>query len=67
MTDYDAMIVAKTTIKKRWFGIIVSGIIFAIILVAVLAPVVYSNLPTHAKARLEIFLDPESDPRGSRI
>lgn len=31
VTDYDAMIVAKTTIKKRWFGIIVSGIIFAII------------------------------------
>ena len=54
------------------FMLFVSGldkkyIIFAIILVAVLAPVVYSNLLTHAKARLEIFLDPESDPRGSRI
>ena len=52
------------------FMLFVSGldkkyIIFAIILVAVLAPVVYSNLPSHAKARLEIFLDPESDPRGS--
>lgn len=52
------------------FMLFVSGldkkyIIFAILIVVVLAPVVYSNLPAHAKARLEIFLDPESDPRGS--
>ena len=31
MTDYDVMMVAKTTIKKRWLRIIVSGIIFATI------------------------------------
>ena len=52
------------------FMLFVSGldkkyIIFAIVLVAVLAPVVYSNLPAHAKSRLEIFLNPESDPRGA--
>ena len=52
------------------FMLFVSGldkkyIIFAIVLVVVLAPVVYSNLPAHAKSRLEIFLNPESDPRGA--
>ena len=52
------------------FMLFVSGldkkyIIIAIILVVVLAPLIYNNLPEHAKSRIEIFLDPESDPRGA--
>lgn len=52
------------------FMLFVSGldkkyIIFAIILVIAISPVVIKNLPDHAKARIEIFLNPESDPRGS--
>ena len=52
------------------FMLFVSGldkkyIIIAIILVVALAPLIYSNLPEHAKSRIEIFLDPESDPRGA--
>jgi len=39
-------------------------IIVVMIIIAVAAPYVYKNLPTHAKARLEIFMNPESDPRG---
>lgn len=37
----------------------------AILLVAVLVPVIYLNLPEHALARIEVYLHPESDPRGS--
>ncbi len=41
-------------------------IIVTILLIAVLAPIVYMYvLPTHAKTRIEIFLNPESDPRGA--
>ena len=43
--------------KKYLFG--------ALILVAVLVPVVYKNLPSHALSRIEIFMNPESDPRGA--
>ena len=46
-------------------GIDKKYIIFALILVAILAPVVYKNLPAHAISRIEIFLNPESDPRGA--
>lgn len=52
------------------FILFVSGInkkyIFAtIVLIAVLIPVIYMNLPAHALARIEVYLNPESDPRGS--
>ncbi|MBP3463634.1 MAG: rod shape-determining protein RodA [Clostridia bacterium] len=52
------------------FILFVSGInkkyIFATIaLIAVLIPVVYMNLPAHALARIEVYLNPESDPRGA--
>lgn len=53
------------------FMLFVSGldkkyIIIAVILIVLVAPYVYNNiLPSHAKTRIEIFLDPESDPRGA--
>ena len=52
------------------FILFVSGInkryIFAaIIVVAALVPVIYMNLPAHALARIEVFMHPESDPRGA--
>jgi rod shape determining protein RodA len=40
-------------------------IIVTVIIVALISPYVYQNLPSHAKARIDIFLNPESDPRGS--
>lgn len=52
------------------FIIFVSGInkryIFLVLLVAaILIPLVYLNLPEHALKRIEVYLHPESDPRGS--
>ncbi len=51
------------------FILFVSGIdkkyiIVACLVVAILVPVVYKNLPAHALKRIEVFLNPESDPRG---
>ncbi len=41
-------------------------IIGAVIIIAVSIPVLYNFiLPDHAKKRIDIFLNPESDPRGS--
>lgn len=41
-------------------------IIGTILLVAIALPILYSFvLPDHAKARIKIFLNPDSDPRGS--
>ena len=41
-------------------------IISAIIIIAIAVPVVYNFvLPDHAKQRIDIFLNPESDPRGA--
>lgn len=51
--------------------LIVSGIdkkyiIASIILVIVSVPIIYNFiLPEHAKTRIDIFLNPESDPRGA--
>lgn len=39
-------------------------ILVAILIIVLVAPNVYTKLPKHAKARLEIFMNPESDPRG---
>ena len=53
------------------FMLFVSGldkkyIIFAVILVAVFVPVSYIYiLPEHAKSRIDVFLNPELDPRGA--
>ena len=47
-------------------GISRKYIISAIILIAVSLPLLYNFvLPEHAKKRIDIFLNPESDPRGS--
>jgi rod shape determining protein RodA len=41
-------------------------IIVSLILVAIAVPLIYQFvLPEHAKSRIEIFLNPESDPRGA--
>lgn len=47
-------------------GIDKKYIVSAIILVAVAIPLMYNFiLPEHAKQRIDIFLNPESDPRGA--
>ena len=47
-------------------GISKKYIIAIILLVAIFAPIIYTYvLPSHAKTRIEIFLNPESDPRGA--
>ena len=47
-------------------GIDKKYIISAIILIAIAVPLVYNFiLPDHAKKRIDIFLNPESDPRGA--
>lgn len=52
------------------FILFISGInkryiILAVLAVAILLPIVYINLPEHALQRIEVYLNPESDPRGS--
>lgn len=47
-------------------GISKKYIIAVVLLIAILAPIIYMHvLPSHAKTRIEIFLNPESDPRGA--
>lgn len=47
-------------------GIKAKYIIAALLLVVILLPILYFFvLPEHAKTRIEIFLDPEQDPRGA--
>lgn len=47
-------------------GIDKKYIIGAILIAGILIPILYNFvLPQHAKRRIEIFLNPESDPRGS--
>lgn len=52
------------------FMLFVSGInkkyiLISFILIAILLPLLYLFvLPDHAKARIDVYLDPESDPRG---
>ncbi len=54
-----AMILFTSGIDKKY-------IIGTIILICVTIPVLYNFiLPEHAKKRIDIFLNPESDPRGS--
>ena len=52
------------------FMLFVSGInkkyiIFVLLVVLFTAPVVYNHLPQHALQRIDVFLHPESDPRGA--
>lgn len=54
-----AMILFTSGIDKRY-------IIGALIIICVSIPIIYNFiLPEHAKTRIDVFLDPESDPRGS--
>ena len=47
-------------------GISKKYIIVIALLIAIIAPIMYIYvLPNHAKTRIEIFLNPESDPRGA--
>ena len=62
---------AMTYIISLIFVLFVAGIdkkyiIMAIILIAVGLPLIYNfALPKHAKKRIDVFLNPESDPKGS--
>lgn len=55
------------------FMLFASGIdkryVIAVLLIIVVAvPLLYMFvLPEHAKSRIDVFLNPELDPRGSRI
>lgn len=60
---------AMAYIFAMLFILFISGIdkkyiILACLLVAILVPIAYKNLPQHALKRIEVFLNPESDPRG---
>lgn len=47
-------------------GIDKKYIIASVILLAIATPLIYNFvLPEHAKTRIEVFLNPESDPRGA--
>ena len=47
-------------------GINKKYIIVTVLLIVILAPIIYMYvLPSHAKTRIEIFLNPEKDPRGA--
>ncbi len=46
-------------------GINKKYIVAAILLVAILVPVIYVNLPAHALSRIDVYLHPEKDPRGA--
>ncbi len=62
---------AMTYIISLIMVLFVSGIdkkyiIAALILIAVAVPLIYQFvLPVHAKTRIDVFLHPESDPKGS--
>ena len=54
-----ALILFTAGISKKY-------IIAALLVIVILAPILYLYiLPEHAKTRIEIFLNPESDPRGA--
>ena len=40
-------------------------IIFAVVAIAIAAPIVYTHLPAHALSRIDSFLHPENDIRGA--
>lgn len=66
--DYGTAVayIAATILMLITAGIDKKYIIGTIILVMVSIPLIYNFiLPEHAKKRIDIFLNPESDPRGS--
>ena len=61
-----AAFIVATVIMLFTAGIDKKYIIVTILLVAVAIPLLYNFvLPDHAKQRIDVFLNPESDPRGS--
>ena len=58
--------ITATALMLITAGIDKKYIISAIILIVVSVPLIYNFvLPEHAKKRIDIFLNPESDPRGA--
>lgn len=55
--------VAILMFKGRFFFKI--GAIVVLFLVGLAGPIVYKNMAPHQQSRIDSFLDPESDPRGS--
>lgn len=50
-------IIFVSGINKRY-------IILVLLIVAILVPIIYNNLPEHALKRIQVFLNPNLDPRG---
>ena len=46
-------------------GIDKKYIFLALVVLAIVAPVIYNNLPEYALKRIQVFLNPELDPRGA--
>lgn len=66
--DYGTAIafIVATALMLFSAGIDKKYIIVTILLIAIAIPLLYNFvLPAHAKTRIDIFLNPESDPRGS--
>ncbi len=68
--DYGTAIAFLISVVLMLFvaGIDKRYIIVSLLLVAVAMPLVYQFvLPDHAKTRIDVFLNPNLDPRGSRV
>ena len=61
-----AAFIVATILMLFTSGIDKKYIIVSVLLVAIAVPLLYNFvLPDHAKQRIDVFLNPESDPRGS--
>ncbi len=61
-----AAYIVATAIMLLASGIDKKYIIGTVVLIVILVPIIYIYiLPSHAKTRIEVYLNPESDPRGS--
>lgn len=68
--DYGTAIAFMLAIVLMLFvaGINKKYIISTVLIIAIALPVMYAFvLPPHAKTRIDVFLNPNLDPRGSRI
>ena len=65
--DYGTAIAYMTAILFMIFtsGINKKYIIATLIIIAIVTPIAYANLPDHALSRIDTFLHPEKDPRGA--
>lgn len=61
-----AAYIIATAIMLLASGLDKRYIIGTVILIVILVPIIYLYvLPSHAKTRIQVYLNPESDPRGS--